>query len=122
MLQRQGGHSYKSIRMLGTPLREFFVLKLDQVASQCAVGRVSPSVNIDRLIIDALRIHIDKPLRIAERDVTTEISLRLCSERCVLDQVPDFGHETVSVSIHRLHAAATNRQLTALAWSHTDLK
>src|SRR5437867_911349 len=100
VLQRNGGHSYKSIRMLSTPLRKFFILELDNVSSQRAVRRVPPCVDVDRLIVDALGVHIDQSLRVAERDVAGEVVLRSCSQRCVLDQVPDLRHETVGVSIH----------------------
>src|SRR5437773_1971479 len=86
VLQRDRGHSYKSIRMLSTPLRKFFILELNQVASQRAVRRVPPGVDIDRLIVDALRVHIDQPLRVAERNVAGQVALRCCSQRCVLDQ------------------------------------
>src|SRR5215510_7282825 len=122
MLQRHSGHSYKSIRMLGTPLRYSFILKLNKVASQRAFCRVSPGIDIDRLIVNALRIHIDQPLRIAERDVTGKIALRCCGERRVLDQIPDFGHETVGVSVHGLYATASDEYFAALAWRRSDLE
>src|SRR5439155_6421206 len=73
MLQGHRRHSDKSIRMLGAPLRYFFILQLDEIASQCAVRRVSPGVHVDRLIVDSLRIHVDQPLRVAERNVTGEV-------------------------------------------------
>src|SRR5262244_3386641 len=122
MLQRHSGHSYKSIRMLGTPLRYSFILKLNKVASQPAFCRISPGIDIDRLVVNALRIHIDEPLRIAERDVTRKIALCCCCQRRVLDQIPDFGHETVGVSIDGLHATASDDHLAALAWRCTDLE
>src|SRR5262245_1743989 len=122
MRQRHSGHSYKSIRMLGTPLGYSFILKLNKVASQRAFCRISPGINIDRLIVNALRIHVDEPLRIAERDVTGKIALRSCGKRRVLDQIPDFGHKTVGVSVHGLHAAASDEYFAALAGRRTDLE
>src|SRR5262245_4153207 len=122
MLQRNSRHSDKSIRMFGTPLRYFFILKLHNVASQGTVCRISPRIDVDRLVIDTLSVHIDESLRVAKRDIACEIGLRCCSQRRVLDQVPDFRHETVSVSVNSLHAASGDQQFTALAGGRADLK
>ena len=122
MLQGDCGHAHKSIRMPGTPLRYFFILKPDEIASQCTIRRIAPGVDVDRLIVDALRIHVDQTLRIAQRDVTRQVVLRLRGQRCVLHQIPDLRHETVSVRVYRFHTAARNGQFTALAGRNADLR
>ena len=69
MLQRQRRHPDEAIGMLGAPLRDALVLQRDEVARQRLVGVVAPGVDVDRLVVDALRVHVDQTLRVAERDV-----------------------------------------------------
>src|SRR5688572_14746591 len=122
MLQREGGHSHESVRILRTPLGNFFILQLDEVASQRAVRRVAPGVDVDRLIVDTLRVHIDQSLRVAEGDVARKVRLRSGRQVGVLDKVPDLGHETVRMNVDGLHSTTADGQLTTPAWRGADLK
>jgi hypothetical protein len=122
MLQRDGGHSHESVRMSGAPLGDFFILQLDEVASQRAIRRVRPGVDVDYLIVDTLRVHIDQSLRVAEGDVARKVPLRGCCQIGVLDQVPDFRNEAVRMNVDGLHATTGNEQLTTLTWRGADLE
>src|SRR5437870_2210725 len=122
MLQGDRGHPHKSIRMDGAPLRYFFVLKPDEIASQCTIRRIAPGVDVDRLIVDALRIHVDEALRITQSDVTRQVALRLRGQRRVLNQIPDLRYETVGVCVDCLHPAARDEQLATLTRCDADLR
>ena len=77
VLQRQRGHSHESIGILGHRRCDAFVLHGDEIAGELALGRIAPGVDIDRLDIDPLLVHVLQALRgaRAERDRSGEIVL-----------------------------------------------
>ena len=121
VLQRNRRHAHKSVRMRRAPLRDFFVLQLDDVARQAALCRVSPGVDVDDLIVDALGIHILESLRVTEGYGAGEVVSRCRGQRSVLHEVPDLRDETVGVNVDGLHTAAADEHLTALARGGADL-
>jgi len=121
ILQRNGSHAHKSVRMRRAPLRNFFILHFDDLARQAALRRVPPGIDVDDLIVDALGVHILQSLRVTEGNGAREVVPRCRRQRGVLDQVPDLRHETVGVNVHGLHSAAAEEHLTALARGGADL-
>ena len=122
MLQRQRRHPDEAIGVLGAPLRDLFVLERDEIARQRAIGRVAPGVDVDRLVVDALRVHVDQALRIAQHDVAGEVGLGAAAASGVsLTRFHHLRHEAVGVNIDRLDAAAADRHLAALARRCADL-
>ena len=75
----------------------------------------------DDLIVDALGVHILKPLPVTEGNGAGEVGPRGRRQIGVLDQVPHLRHETVGVNVHGLHSATGDEDLTALARGGADL-
>src|SRR5262249_61574767 len=106
MLQRDRRHTDEAVTMRRTVLRDFLVLQRDQIASQRAFRRVPPRIDVDQLDVDALGVHVDQTLRVAERDVAGQVASGGCRERRILHQVPDLWHERIRVNVDGLYTAA----------------
>ena len=121
MLQRDRRHADEPIRMRAAPLGDLLVLQRDEIARERALGRVPPGVDVDRLVVDPLRVHVDQTLRVAKRDVAGEIGLCDRGQWCVLHEVPHLGHEAVGVEIHGTDPSSAEEHLAAAPWLGTHL-
>ena len=88
-------------------LGQFFVLKLDDLASQVALHRVPVRIDADGLHVQALLIH--HPQTFFERHSRLRLVLRRLSAR----QRDRFRHDAVAVDIHGFHAASAHHHLPA---------
>ena len=90
MLQRQRGHPHKPIGTGSHRGRDFLILQLNQVAGERAVRRVAPGVDVDRLIVDALLVHVLQARRGtgAKRNRARQIIFGRHGQRGVFHQVP----------------------------------
>ena len=115
MLQRQRGHADEPIGMGGDRRGNLLVLQLNQVASERAVRRVSPGVDVDGLIVDALFVHVLQTRRRAgaEGNGPCQVDLGDRGKRRVLHEVPHFRHECVGVDVDDRHAPAADHHPTS---------
>ena len=97
--------------------RDLFVLQLDEVARERAIRRVAPGVDVDRLVVDALLIHVLQAGRRArtECDRAGEVVLGGRRQRRVLHEIPHLGHERVRVHVDDRHATAADHRATPWA-------
>ena len=72
--------------------------------------------------VDALGVHVDQTLRVAERNVARQVPFGRCRERRSLHQVPDLRHERMRVNVHGLDATTADDDLTPFAWRGTNLR
>ena len=71
--------------------------------------------------VDALGVHVDQTLRVAERDVARQVPLGRCRQGRILHQVPDVRHKRVGVNVHGLDATTADDDLAPLARRGTYL-
>ena len=82
-----------------------------EIAGELALRRIAPGVDIDRLDIDPLLVHVLQARRSAraERDRSGEIAFDRRGKRRVFDHLPDFRDKRMRVNVDDRDRAAANR-------------
>src|SRR5262249_11315963 len=112
MLKSHRCESDKPIRMRRAPLRETFVLNLDDLCGEIAIGAIPPRALVrEHLDVDSLLIDHAQPLVAHDEGA---VLVDVAREIRTFDDFDFFGNHEMSVNVDHLDTAITDRHFSAL--------